>query len=104
MTPLQSPDASVLIIYTGGTIGSAQDPVTGGLVPIDFSEIHRHVPELDQPGRVIDAHSFDPLIDSSNMGPAHGGGWFPSFPRGTTSSTGSSSCTAQTRWRTRRAH
>ena len=71
MTPLQSPDASVLIIYTGGTIGSAQDPVTGGLVPIDFSEIHRHVPELDQPGRFIDAHSFDPPIDSSNMGPAH---------------------------------
>ena len=64
-------DSSVLIIYTGGTIGSAQDPVTGGLVPIDFSEIHRHVPELDQPGRVIDAHSFDPPIDSSNMGPAH---------------------------------
>lgn len=66
-----STDASILIIYTGGTIGSAQDPDTGGLVPIDFSEIHRHVPELDQPGRVIDAHSFDPPIDSSNMGPSH---------------------------------
>jgi L-asparaginase len=66
-----STDASILIIYTGGTIGSAQDPETGGLVPIDFSEIHRHVPELDQPGRVIDAHSFDPPIDSSNMGPSH---------------------------------
>lgn len=64
-----STDASILIIYTGGTIGSAQDPETGGLVPIDFGEIHRHVPELDQPGRVIDAHSFDPPIDSSNMGP-----------------------------------
>jgi len=66
-----STDSSVLIIYTGGTIGSAQDPATGALVPIDFSEIHRFVPELDQPGRVVDAHSFDPPIDSSNMGPAH---------------------------------
>ena len=50
-----SSDSSVLIIYTGGTIGSAQDPATGALVPIDFSQIHQFVPELDQPGRVVDA-------------------------------------------------
>ena len=42
-----------------------------GLVPIDFSEINRHVPELEQPGRIIESASFDPPIDSSNMGPEH---------------------------------
>ena len=40
-------DRTILIIYTGGTIGSVQT-AAGGLAPLDFSEIHRHVPELVQ--------------------------------------------------------
>lgn len=64
-------DSRVLIIYTGGTIGSVKDVDSGGLVPIDFSEIHRHVPELNQPGRTIETTSFDPPIDSSNVDPTH---------------------------------
>ncbi len=64
-------DRRILLVYTGGTIGSVQDLDSGGLVPIDFSEIHRHVPELEQPGRTIESASFDPPIDSSNMGPEH---------------------------------
>lgn len=30
---------SILIIYTGGTIGMKPDPATGALVPFDFSSI-----------------------------------------------------------------
>ncbi len=68
---MEGVDSRVLVIYTGGTIGSVQDVDSGGLVPIDFSEIHNHVPELEQPGRTIEAASFEPPIDSSNVGPEH---------------------------------
>ena len=61
----------ILIIYTGGTIGSVQDPHTGSLVPIDFSQITTHVPELNRAGITIDAVSFNPPIDSSNVNPSH---------------------------------
>ena len=61
----------VLLLYTGGTIGSVMSPGSGGLEPIDFNEIHRHVPELHQPERTLEALSFDPPMDSSNVGPAH---------------------------------
>ncbi len=63
-------DRAVLVIYTGGTIGSVQT-VAGGLAPLDFSEIHRHVPELVQDHLTIEAVSFEPPIDSSNIGVAH---------------------------------
>ena len=34
---------SILIIYTGGTIGMKPDPTTGALVPFDFSGIFEAV-------------------------------------------------------------
>ena len=63
-------DRNILIIYTGGTIGSVQT-ASGGLAPLDFSEIHRHVPELVQEHLTIEAISFDPPIDSSNVRVEH---------------------------------
>ncbi len=63
-------DRTILIIYTGGTIGSVQT-AGGGLAPLDFSEIHRHVPELVQDHLTIEAVSFEPPIDSSNVTVAH---------------------------------
>jgi L-asparaginase len=60
---------SILIIYTGGTIGMAHDPITGSLVPIDFSHISDHVPELGKFGYQMHSVSFDPLKDSSNIDP-----------------------------------
>lgn len=71
MIAMGEKDSRILLIYTGGTIGSVKDNDSGALVPIDFSEIHRHVPELEQPGRSIESASFEPPIDSSNMGPEH---------------------------------
>lgn len=62
-------ETRILVLYTGGTIGMTQDPVTGALVPFDFSNIYNHLPMLKNFGYTIDFYSFDPLIDSSNMTP-----------------------------------
>ena len=64
-------ERKILLIYTGGTIGSVQDSRTGSLVPIDFSQITTHVPELNRSGISINAVSFQPPIDSSNVSPMH---------------------------------
>jgi len=66
-----SAERKILIIYTGGTIGSVHDPMNGSLVPIDFSQITSHVPELNRAGINMDAVSFSPPIDSSNVNPSH---------------------------------
>ncbi len=60
---------SILIIYTGGTIGMVNDPVTGSLVPIDFSHISDQVPELRRFGFTLESVTFDPVIDSSDVSP-----------------------------------
>ncbi|WP_395626207.1 asparaginase [Daejeonella sp.] len=60
---------NVLIIYTGGTIGMINDPNSGVLVPFNFEQITDHVPELKRLKYKFKVHSFDPLIDSSNMSP-----------------------------------
>ena len=61
--------SSVLIIYTGGTIGMKEDPVDGTLKPFDFSQILAEVPELHKFNVQLDAYTFDPLIDSSDVEP-----------------------------------
>lgn len=60
---------SILLIYTGGTIGMKQDPETLALVPFNFNQIQQEVPELKKFGYVIDSYSFDPVIDSSDVVP-----------------------------------
>jgi L-asparaginase len=63
-------EISILIIYTGGTIGMVNDPATGALVPVNFSDISDQVPELRKFGCRIRSVSFDPVTDSSNMEPS----------------------------------
>ncbi len=58
---------SILLIYTGGTIGMKQDPVTSALSPFDFSQIMEEVPELKKFGYNLDSLSFSPVIDSSDV-------------------------------------
>lgn len=60
-------NTSILLVYTGGTIGMKQDPVTFDLRPFDFSQILEEVPELKKFGYWIDTYSFDPVIDSSDV-------------------------------------
>lgn len=62
-------ETSVLIIYTGGTIGMVHDPSTGSLVPIDFKHITDHVPVIGNFGFDLQSVSFDPVKDSSNIDP-----------------------------------
>ena len=62
--------SSILMIYTGGTIGMKEDPVEHTLVPFDFSQILEEVPELGKFACRIDSYTFDPLIDSSDVEPA----------------------------------
>jgi len=62
--------SSVLVIYTGGTIGMVADQATGSLHPFDFDYLLDQIPEIKRFGYSIQAVSFDPVIDSSNMTPA----------------------------------
>ena len=60
---------SILIIYTGGTIGMVQDHETGALKPFRFDNILSEVPELKRSGYNLSSYAFNPPLDSSNVGP-----------------------------------
>ena len=62
-------EKSILVIYTGGTIGMIQNPKTGALQPFDFDQMYKQMPILKNLHYLIDFYSFSPLIDSSNMNP-----------------------------------
>ena len=66
MTPLNT---SVLLIYTGGTIGMIENTATGALEAFNFEQLQRHVPELQKFNFPIDTYQFDPPMDSSDMEP-----------------------------------
>lgn len=61
---------SILVIYTGGTIGMMQDKATGALKPFDFSDVYNDMPILRNFNFRIDVHTLTPLLDSSNMHPS----------------------------------
>ncbi len=62
--------SSILMIYTGGTIGMKQDPMKQALTPFDFSQILQEVPEMRKFAFRIDSFTFDPLIGSSDVEPS----------------------------------
>ena len=62
--------SSILMIYTGGTIGMKQDPIDLTLKPFDFHQILEEVPEIKKFALRIDSYTFDPLIDSSDVEPS----------------------------------
>ena len=70
---MTTPSTSVLIIYTGGTIGMTQNPETGALEPFDFNHLLDNVPELKRLGFKISTVQFDPIIDSSEIDPTQWG-------------------------------
>ena len=63
----QTNQKSILIIYTGGTIGMVKDHTSSALKAFDFSQILENIPELNQLGCEIETISFQTPIDSSNM-------------------------------------
>lgn len=60
---------SVLLIYTGGTIGMMQDAGTGELKPFDFKSLTLQIPELKKFDIELSSIAFKQPIDSSNMHP-----------------------------------
>lgn len=62
--------ASVLLIYTGGTIGMWADPRTSALRPMDLEHLEEQVPELERVGVRLESVAFETPIDSSDMRPA----------------------------------
>lgn len=65
---ITSVGSSVLLIYTGGTIGMKTDPETGVLVPFDFNDIQEEIPAIRNLGVEIGTLILNP-IDSSNVTP-----------------------------------
>lgn len=47
-----------------------KNPETGALRPFNFDELYTYIPVLESFNYRIDFHSFDPLVDSSNMKPS----------------------------------
>lgn len=62
-------NTSILLIYTGGTIGMIENPETGALENFNFEQLQKHVPELQKFNFLIDTYQFDPPMDSSDMEP-----------------------------------
>ncbi len=62
--------SSVLIIYTGGTLGMAYDEA-GSLVPFNFGQILEKMPNLTNLNIAITVISFPEPIDSSNVNMQH---------------------------------
>jgi L-asparaginase len=70
MASPSKPRGSVMLIYTGGTLGMVHD-ASGMLVPFDFSLILERLPALKTFQLAMTVLSIDPPIDSSNVGVAH---------------------------------
>lgn len=68
----QRDKASILLIYTGGTIGMIENPETGVLESFNFQHLRDNMPELKKLGYSVSTYQFDPVMDSSEMGPTHG--------------------------------
>ena len=65
-----NPKASILIVYTGGTLGMDYDE-NGSLVPCDFERVVARIPVLKELNINLSVISFNPPIDSSNVKTDH---------------------------------
>lgn len=66
---LKSRATSVLMIYTGGTLGMVYDTKSKSLVPFDFDQILVNVPELQRLEFELTTLTLAKPIDSSNIKP-----------------------------------
>jgi len=62
---------SVLMLYTGGTLGMVYDPSGRHLAPFDFSQMNERLPELNRFGFHLTVIALHQPIDSSNVTPDH---------------------------------
>ena len=61
MSPINT---SVLLIYTGGTIGMIENAATGVLENFNFEQLQKHIPELQKFNFPIDTYQFDPPMQA----------------------------------------
>ncbi len=61
---------SILLIYTGGTIGMMENPSTGRLRPLDFTYLEDEIPELKKLNCRVTFRQMGPPIDSSSISPS----------------------------------
>lgn len=66
---MKNKKSSVLLIYTGGTIGMIQHAHTNELRPFDFKTLTQQIPELNKFDIGLSSIAFKKPIDSSNMHP-----------------------------------
>ena len=59
--------SAILIIFTGGTIGMIKK--VNNYVPINFNELIKYFPELDELNYYLEIIGFNPPIDSAEMNP-----------------------------------
>jgi L-asparaginase len=64
------PQSSILLIYTGGTMGMVAGQ-SGALVPFNFESILEHIPSLKTFDLHLTVAAFNEPIDSSNIKPSH---------------------------------
>ncbi|UPL50390.1 asparaginase [Hymenobacter sublimis] len=66
--PLQpdKPETAILVIYTGGTVGMTYNR-RGELVPMNFEQIRKKMPELRQLNMRVEVTNLGEPIDSSNV-------------------------------------
>lgn len=62
---------TILLIYTGGTIGMVKDFETNTLRAFNFDNLLVRIPEIKQLDCNITTYSFEDPIDSSNMNPEY---------------------------------
>ena len=60
---------SVLLIYTGGTIGMIRHETDGSLIPLELNNMYHYLPVLESLPVKIDLVSMENIIDSSDMNP-----------------------------------
>ena len=65
----EPPRASVLVIYTGGTLGMVYETKGKQLVPFNFEQVIEKVPEIRRLDFEITFLTLNEPIDSSNMNP-----------------------------------
>ncbi len=67
------PRRSILVIYTGGTLGMVYDRTAGNggqLIPFDVAQVLERMPEIYRLDFEITLISLSPVLDSSNMSPS----------------------------------
>ena len=69
---IQSEKASILLIYTGGTIGMIENPETGVLESFNFQHLKDNMPELKKLGYAVRPFSSIRLWIHRIWGRSHG--------------------------------